>query len=179
MSEQRFSFYRLVYSLRFLIDEELLSPALEGLQGQAKSSGFERKERFHLSLVGFGTGRKIKETLTGASNTKKKEVSREMQSLAAQLDWDFDLIPEGRFRIAKDYPTRKGSPPERRESFVQLVRVPAMKVFYIGLSDLVGVKIEPPLAHVTLYTKGDSKQARMGIAIESGQDLAVLNPRQI
>ena len=56
---------------------------------------------------------------------------------------------------------------EKRESYIQLVNLPALGSFYLSLNTILHINLETPPCHITLYTKGDdAEKSKMGIGIE-------------
>ena len=157
---------------------------VQGIREKAEQEGFDEKSEFHITILGFKNGSEIKKILKKLPPEEQQSKIAEIQALVDGTDWSF--VPEDRkFHISKEYktpdPKNKGAEiSETRESYIQMIYLPAMKDFYTKLNGILGTNLEPPPAHTTLYTNGtDKEKAKMGIGINSEAELAQLNPELI
>src|SRR3989338_447564 len=157
---------------------------LSSIGETAKQKGFDEKEEFHITVLGFKTGGEIKKILKKLPPEEQQAKLAEIQAIVDNTDWSF-APEEGRYNISKEYktpdPKNKGAEiSETRESYIQKVRVQAIQAFYQKLNGILGSNLEPPPPHVTLYTSGTDKEAaKKGIGINSEAELAQLNPELI
>lgn len=156
---------------------------LDSLRDKASQSGFEAKNEFHITVLGFKNGREIQRIIASLPETEQPIVATQIKSLSDSVDWGFSLEPK-RFHISKDYVftdrTTGQESKERRESYVQLVNLPGVESFYKALNAILGSNLEAPPAHITLYTGGtDKEKSKMGIGINSQAEFLKLNPEAI
>lgn len=154
------------------------------LHEAAEREGFQKKDTFHITIVGFRHASKIKEVLNKFVGLERENLMTEIRTLLYRTDWSFSLKAD-QFRISKEYaksdPTNTNVPTrEMRASYVQMVSLPALEGFYNDLNTILGTDLKPPLAHVTLYTNGqDPERSKMGIGIDSYEDFMRMNPEPI
>lgn len=164
------------------IDEQLLH--LERVQPLADQKGFEKKDEFHLTILGFKNGRAILKALKTLPDEERHARLAEVRELVQNTEWR--LGSGGTlYHISKEYrqPDPKapgGEIVEQREAYVQLLDLQGIDHFYAELNRLLGLDLKSPPTHLTLYTKGtDPKQSKMGIGIETWEDWEKLNPQPV
>lgn len=138
------------------------------LRETAEREGFEKKDTFHITIVGFSHAGKIKEALNKFAEHDRENLMSAIRTLLYRTDWTSTLTAD-QFRISKD----------TRASYVQMASLPALESFYNELNALLDTDLKPPLAHVTLYTKGQDERSKMGIGIDSYEDFARMNPEPL
>ena len=157
---------------------------LSGIQEMAEKNGFDQKGEFHITVLGFKNGGEVKKALKALPEAERQNALSQIKSLVDSTDWSFALEPK-RYHISKEYvtpdPKNKGAElKERRESYIQMVYLPGMKIFYEKLNSILGTNLEAPPAHTTLYTGGDDKEkSKMGIGINSQDEFLKMNPELI
>ncbi len=165
-----------------LLDLDKAAFDLEKIQPQADAKGISQKEEFHITVIGFKGGAEIRKSLKALDENSRQEKIQQIQSLINTTDWRYMLEPQ-QLHIAKDYPADPKKPddqPEHRESFIQLVNIPAMESFYSQLNGLLGTAIEAPPSHITLFTGGNKPEnAKQGIGINTAAELEKMNPQPI
>ncbi|MFA6437555.1 MAG: hypothetical protein WC242_00135 [Candidatus Paceibacterota bacterium] len=150
----------------------------------ANENGLEVKDKFHITVLGFKNGSEIKKVLKALPEEEKQSILLQIKSLASSTDWSFVLEPK-RYHISKEYTTpdprdKSVELKERRESYIQMVHLPGMRIFYEKLNTILGTNLEAPPAHITLYTGGnDREKSKMGIGINSQEEFLKLNPELI
>lgn len=159
------------YTLLLPVSRGAVAEGLELLAGTAQTLGIEPKEEFHITIVGFGGGKKIKSLYERSAPAAVREVEQALVALAESVSWSFELLPDF-YEVQKEYVFKHGK--ERRHSIVQLVALPGMAVFYTELNRALGQQLTLPLPHVTLFAKGGK-----GIGIDSQTDFERLNPVKI
>ncbi|MDP3697208.1 MAG: hypothetical protein Q8R55_04230 [Candidatus Taylorbacteria bacterium] len=133
----------------------------------AKENGFEKREGLHITVLGFRNGKQVKETLEKMWD--KETVTEQIISMAEEMDWTFEPLPE-RYFISKD----------SRESIIQMVKLESMHHFFDRLNEMLSTNLAVPPAHITLYTKGiDERSGMSGIRVDSWEEFEKLNPRQV
>lgn len=149
----------------------------------AQKNGFEQKDELHITIIGFGAGGEIGKTFERLGG-ERNGVMQRLRSLIDGTDWKFYLEPQ-RFHVQKDYVMRDRRngliiSTEHRESYIQMVSVPAIQIFFQELNSMFGTNFLPPPTHITLYTRGNnSERARMGIGINSQEEFLSLHPQLI
>jgi len=155
-----------------------------GIHETAEKEGFQKKDTFHITIVGFRNGSKVNEALGKLPQGDREKVIAQIRTLLYRTDWSFALGAD-RFRISKEYIRRDpengdGQIREMRSAYVQMASLPALENFYKELNVILGTALEPPPAHITLYTKGDDpERSKMGIGIDSTEDFTRMNPELI
>lgn len=154
------------------------------LEIAATQNGLERKEELHITVVGFTQAELVKKALEKLPAEEQVHAARHVQELANKTDWRFKLDAR-RFHIAKIYTRRDadGKPTgqeELRETYIQMVQLPALEEFYRELNSICGTRLEPPPPHVTLYAKSSiPENMQGGIGINTWKDFERLNPQPI
>ncbi len=165
-----------------LLDLDKIGFDVARLQTAAESNGLTEKDEFHITVIGFKGGAEIKKSLKALGEPERAEKIQQLQALIDSTDWRFASEPL-QYRIAKDYPAdpkKPGTEPEHRESFIQIINVPALENFYSQLNALFGTAIECPPAHITMFTGGNvPENAKQGIGINTAADLEKLDPQPI
>lgn len=119
-----------------------------------------RKDEFHVTLV--GSGQRIAEHLIGQdSSLSKRGSSRLAGTLLDETlkGRSFRVLPQNEIRVVQD---------GDRKTIVRMCHVEGMGEFFEAVSAKVGARIEPPPAHITLYTL----QNRKAIGIYNKERLA-------
>lgn len=134
--------------------------------------------------MGFKNGSEIKKILKQLPTEEQQVKLEEIQNLINSTDWSF--TPEEKiYHISKEYKTidpknKEVELSEIRESYIQRVQMKVMQDFYEKLNVILGSNLQSPPPHVTLYTNGtDKEKAKMGIGINSEEELLQLNPELI
>ena len=165
-----------------IIDE--WSVDVSAVQEAARKNGLTRKDEFHITVLDFKNGAEVKKALQRLPEDTRQHALSQIKTLIDGTDWSFAFEPQ-KYHISKVYaargPAHKGAEArERRESYIQMVSVPGMKIFYHKLNSILGTTLEAPPAHITLYTGGDDKErAKMGIGIHSQEEFLKLNPKPL
>lgn len=155
---------------------------LDTLQEKAKQNGMEPKEEFHVTAIGFKTGNKIKEIIGTMPSAQQQVLVENIQSIINETDWSCSLLPDV-FHISKEYTSKDQNTGKKitalRESYIQKVSLPGLTEFYNKLNNLLGTSFEIPPIHITLFTGGNDKDAKMGIGITSESELEKMNPETV
>src|SRR3989338_1742176 len=157
---------------------------LSGIGEVAKQKGFDEKKEFHITILGFKNGGEIRRILKKLPPEEQQAKIGQIQALIEETDWSFKPTPT-QYHLKKEYKTPDPKNPggeisELRESYVQMVELPAMQSFYGKLNAIMGTNLQSPPAHITLYTNGSNKEAaKAGIGINSDAEFTELNPELI
>lgn len=167
-----------------LLDVDKQSIDLESLRNLAEEKGLEPKNEFHITVLGFKNGGEIKKVLKVLSAEQRLKVISQIKILVENTNWSFAFEPQ-KYHISKEYlsSVQKGSEDqlvERREAIIQMVTLPEIQLFYDKLNSILGIKLEIPPNHITLYTGGsDKEKSKMGIGINSLSEFLKMNPELI
>ncbi len=167
-----------------LLDLDKKSVDLGSLREMADKNGFDPRSEFHITILGNKNGGEVRKALKAMPEVEGQNALSQIKSLVKNTDWRFALEPQ-RYHISKEYvsldPKNKGAESrERRESYIQMVYLPGMKIFYDKLNSILGSDLEAPPAHITLYTKSDAEQSsRTGIGINTQAEFLEMNPEPI
>ena len=124
---------------------------------------FDPKAEYHLTVMGFPIGKLIKKAAP--------EVEQQIKDLISNTEFNVSIkSPLEAYKIKKTYPTQG-----EVESVIILAEVPELKGFYEKLSEILGVQLEEPFPHITVYTKGSS----FGIGVTSQKDFETLSPQKL
>lgn len=173
------------FTLLLNVNENDIKKDIGGdLEKVAKEEGFEAKSELHVTVIGFRNGEKIKERLAGMSEADAKNIVFEVRELISKTDWNFSFEAQ-QYHVARMYAgdTPQGGGLEiagMREAYIQMISLPALNDFYTKLNRLLGIGLESPPPHITLYTKGESADSsKMGVGIESWNEFNRLNPKTV
>jgi hypothetical protein len=103
---------------------------------------FQPKEELHITIL----SRSAAETLKQRREGQPTDLDR-VKQLIEDTDWSYRKRNE--FYRVEEVPGI--------ESIVQMVDAPSLSAFFRELSQIAGQELEPPPAHVTLYTRGNPK----------------------
>lgn len=169
-------------SLLLPFDKRLIT--LDRLDVLAEAEKFHRKPEFHITLLGFATGKILLDRLARLQVAERADRLEKINSLIAATDWTPVNSSDTIQRIAKDYVVadepQTVKTAEHRESLIQMVDLAGTHTFFHNLNALLETNFEPPATHVTLYTKSsDPKNATLGIGIKSKAELESLEPTNV
>lgn len=156
----------------------------EVVRAIANERSLHEKAEVHLTVIGSETGDEILSLLNALSPEERQEKIAALHALIEHTDWSFELVDEYWY-VRKEYndpdsgdPTR--TIPETRQSIIQMVRLPALEVFYQHMNALMRTSFRTPMPHVTLFTTStrDDKRQR-GIGIYSKEAFEALRPERL
>ncbi len=149
------------------------------ISDKAKREGFKRNKDFHITVIGIIAAKAIKSCLTKLDQTKRKKMLEKIQELLKSFNWSFKLSQ--RYHVKKNGKfNEKNDIIENRESYIQILYLPAMERFYSKLNGLMGLELDTQISHVTLFTKGESKNPDYyGIPIPSKEEFDNMDPQEI
>lgn len=138
----------------------------EHVSSYASEYGFALKPEFHITLLSFQNGKKLKQT----------ELSfDQVTSLIDAYSWDFSFLPEY-YVLERTIPAFVlggvvETPEHTRRSIIQRLQIPDFQDLFDKLSQMAGVHLDIPFAHITLYSWSDfPPEMNQGIAVNSEED---------
>ncbi|MBI3957038.1 MAG: hypothetical protein HY340_03550 [Candidatus Kerfeldbacteria bacterium] len=166
-------------TVKYGLDRDLLST--EKTMSFAQERGYEPKSEFHVTLIGFRNGKKIREALKRLAPDRQRQTIGRINDLIAETDWTITNAEQQLMHITKDYVVvdqdRQERSRETRESVIQLLQLRGTEIFYQKINEMLGTSLEAPPTHLTLFTKGtDPERSRSGIGIETPSELEQLRP---
>ncbi len=139
------------------------------IEEKAKESGLEAKEELHITIFGFGVGQKITDAIA-----KAPQKSAQLKSLIDTSMWE-SLNKSEFYLIEKSY-SIKGVD-EQRMTIIQMVDVSGLDEFINKAKEILGIHLEPPPTHITLFSKSSLKEnMQSGIGISTEDDFKKLKP---
>ncbi len=142
-------------------------------QGAAQERGLTAKDEFHITVIGFKTGKALSELYAHRSPTEQARIVQALYDMAKAISWQAAPLDGGLLYIEKEYSFRNNKK-EKRSSIIQLLEMPGMQEFYTRLNAAIGTDFALPPPHITLFTGNGT-----GIGIDSLADLQELKPQQI
>ncbi len=101
-----------------------------------------------------------------------------IRELLNNYKWKFK--PTNIYKIERKGYFGKLSEIEHRESYISLVDIPDMRLFYDKLNLLLKLNLPTQFPHITLFTKGErDNPSYYGIPISSIEEFNNFNPREI
>lgn len=144
----------------------------------AKAEGLSEKPEVHVTVLGFGAGQKITKRLNDLLPEERERIRNALGLLAADAAWKIELTPHV-YRIQKSYTTKDGRS-EERTTFILMVDIPEIAEFVRQASELVGMPLETPPPHITIYSKSTLPDNQLaGIGIASSEDFKKVRPIQL
>jgi hypothetical protein len=133
---------------------------LQPTQVDFRGKSFQPKDELHITILSRRAASAVQDHLE-----ENPGDSPQIHRLIEQTDWSYRQ--EDHFFHVVEEPGV--------ESIIQLVQVLALQSFFQELSRIIAQDLEPPPAHVTLYTFGDPK----GIGIPTQADFEQLVVEEI
>ncbi len=149
------------------------------IESRAKREGLKRNKDFHITVIGFEAADEIKKSLSKQDQPGQAKLVKKIQDLLHSLNWSFKLSQRYHIKKSGQF-NEKQSKTEDRESYIQLLYLPAMEKFYNKLNSLLDKKLPTQISHVTLFTKGEDKNPDFyGIPIPSKDEFENMDPKEI
>lgn len=167
-----------------LIEINKNSSGITAVKEIAQTKNLAEKSEIHLTIIGSSTAKAILSFLEKSAPDARENILSKIQDLAQHTNWKLNFKPEF-YYIKKEYnDTDLDNPgkiiPEIRESIIQMANVENLEEFYVQLEKIIGLELEVPLPHITLFTTSSHEEKKTrGIGIYSEKDLESLNPEQI
>ena len=153
-------------SSKFEIDENrlLYSLLLENdntggdVESKAIEEGFRRQKERHVTILGGATKRLLKNALAGFQEEERKKILKEIKNILESLSWKF--VPKEIYKIQKQDYFSDSNILESRQSYINMIDMPDIEVFYKKLNSLLKTDLPIQLPHITLFTKGEIEKPR-------------------
>lgn len=170
--------------MKLVIDEEYYGLSLENdntgnvIESRALNEGFRRQNKRHITILGDSTKELLKDVLNKLSLEERENILEKIKNLLNSLEWKFK--PKEIYRIKKQGYFSDSDILENRESYISIVEIPDMKIFYQKLNSLLKSNLPTQVPHITLFTKGERENPKYyGIPIPSMEEFNTLNPKKI
>jgi hypothetical protein len=144
---------------------------------EVEMMNLNKKEEFHLTLIGTQEGFRLKDFFSSCEN--KEFIVTQVEELIKSLDIEVILVDRF-YLLKKTYVLKFGT--EDRMSIIQeiIIKNSELKRFYASLTFLTGLKFENRKTHITLYTKSTRNKNRvLGIGISSDRDFEDYMVREV
>ena len=128
--------------------------------------GLKLKDEFHVTLIGFGIWKVIKE--------QEESAIGQIESFIASQDFNITLKPK--YSLLQEHCDEKLNdgaiiPQHIRKTIIQDVEIPELPNLYIHLNQLLNSRFETPYLHITLASRSDYRPyMQRGIGLYSKQD---------
>lgn len=148
------------------------------IEPKAIEGGFRRQNKRHITILGGSTQELLRDILNTLSNEERKKILNEIKNLLENLEWKF--IPKEIYRIQKQDYFDISNVLEKRESYINIIDIPDIDIFYEKLNSLLKSDLPVQTPHITLFTKGERENpSYYGISISSSKEFKKLNPKKI
>lgn len=170
--------------MEFIIDENIFYFGIlltgdntgSSIEQRALNEGFRKQNKRHITILYGST--KLKDILDKMSKEEKKKTFEKIKIILENLEWEF--IPIKIYKIKKQGYFSGSNILENRESYINIVDMPDMEVFYEKLNLLLKLKLPVQVPHITLFTKGEKENPDYyGISIPSMEEFKTLNPIEV
>ena len=151
----------------------------------AQTNNLLPKNEYHVTLLGGKASSFISEKIKKLPNADETVFRERVERLMREFSWNFEYT-NTYYYLRREYndpdPVDVNKTiPEIRETIIQLVDVPDLRVLHQSLEELCGMENEiEALPHITIFsnsTREDKKQR--GIGIYSEEDLNISNAQKI
>ncbi|MFH1366135.1 MAG: hypothetical protein ABIG99_02005 [Patescibacteria group bacterium] len=151
----------------------------ENLKFRKELKGFREQSERHITIIGDKASLKIERALNKFSLLERKKKVIRLKFLLKNLKWEY--VQKDIYLISKKTYLKGFNVLEKRESYIRLVEMSDINVFYRKLNTLLKTRIPIQVPHITLFTKGEYRPYRnyFGISISSKTMFKKLNPRRI
>ena len=166
----------------FILNVDKNAVDLESKKNYATIYGLSRKNKFHLTIIGEDTSKKILKLLESFGEDDKIRTLNQIQKICELFEWKFTIKQEFYYleKIYNDTNDLETIKPEKRKSIIQVAEIDDISQFYKKLNLLLDTKFIIPFSHVTLYTTSTLEEKKLrGIGIYSKSQFEELNPEKI
>lgn len=140
--------------------------------------GFREQTNRHITIVGDKTLLLIEKALNRFSVLERKKKVAKLKFISKNLKWEYKQ--KGIYFIEKKKYFGNPKILEHRKSYIRLVDMPDIYIFYQKLNFLLETHIPVQFSHITLFTKGEhSSREYFGISISSKTEFKKLHPKKI
>ena len=152
------------------------------IEPMAFKNGMQKKKEFHITIIGYKSAKIIEATLLKDESSVEK-ILRSFVDIINSTDWSYKPLEEF-YTISKNYSFidhhTKQRINETRTAIIQMIILECITDFYEKLNTLLGLNLESPIPHVTLFTKSTHLPNMFeGIGIYSKEEFEKLKPQKI
>jgi len=148
------------------------------LESKVLEEGFRKQNKRHITILGGSTKELLKNILNKLSEEEKNNILKEIKGLLEDLRWVYTL--KDIYKIQKQGYFNDSNILENRESFISMIDMPDMEIFYNKLNSLLKTNLPVQVPHITLFTKGERENPNYyGIPVPSIQEFNNMNPEKI
>ncbi len=165
-------------SLGFMIPLKKNQVDYGNLEAKKELKGFREQTYRHITIVGDKTLLLIEKALNKFSVLERKKKVAKLKFISKNLKWEYKQ--KGIYFIEKKKYFGNPKVLEHRKSYIRLVDMPDMYIFYKRLNFLLKTHIPVGVPHITLFTKGERPgREYYGIPIRSKAEFKKLHPKKI
>lgn len=147
---------------------------------RAAQEGFRRQDKRHITILSGSTKDTFKEILNRLSEEEQKNILQKIKESFESLEWKFKPISGEVYKIKRTGNFDLPDVIESRESYIQMIDIRDMAIFYDHLNSLLKSNLPVQVPHITLYTKGErEKPEYYGIGICSKEDFESYSPEKV
>lgn len=144
----------------------------------AKAGGFRKQTKRHITILSGSTRIMLLDILNKFDTEERENIKKEINNILESLEWKY--TPTEIYRIKKTGYIDNPSILENRQSYIMMIKMPDMKIFYKRLNSLLKANLPIQVPHITLFTKGERENPIFyGIPIPSVEEFNALNPKKI
>lgn len=148
------------------------------IESIATEEGFRKQTERHVTILGGQAQIILKGILDKLSDEEGVEILEKIKSLLESLEWKYKQ--KEIYKIRKQGYFDDPNILENRQSYICMIDMPDMDVFYKELNSLLKTDIPVQVPHITLFTKGERENSKWyGIPIPSIEEFNKLEPVSI
>ena len=147
------------------------------IESKALEGGFKRQDKRHVTILGGSSQKLLKNILNKLPDEQTKNILKEINIFLESLNWEF--TPKEIYLIQKHGHFDSVKLAESRESYINMIDMPDIDIFYKKLNSLLKTNIPTQIPHITLFTRGERENPNYyGISIPSIEEFENLIPRK-
>jgi hypothetical protein len=148
------------------------------LKSRKELKGYREQTNRHITIVGGRASRKIENILNKLPLAERRRKIAKLKSVLKSLKWQY--IQKDVYFINKKSYFGNSKILEHRKSYIRVIEMPDMKIFYRKLNAILKTHIPTHFPHITLFSKGERPSADFrGIPIPSKTEFKKLHPKKI
>jgi hypothetical protein len=148
------------------------------IKSKALAEGFREQTKRHITIIGGMVEKLIDEILIKYNEKEKENIKKEIKNLLESFEWKYKQ--KDIYFIEKEGYIDNRDIKEKRQSYIAIVDMPDMEIFYKKLNALLNSNLPIQMPHITLFTKGERENPIFyGIPIPSEEEFQKLNPQKI
>ena len=173
-------------SMKLMIDENNLEFSLllknddtgNVIESGALEEGFRKQNKRHITILGGVIQKLLKNILEELPLNESLSALDKINKILKSLQWRYELREI--YRIKKAGHFDNDTILENRESYIMMIDMPDIKVFYRELNRLLKTNFPVQVPHITLFTKGERKNPSWyGIPVPSIEEFNSMQPEKI